>query len=570
MTDADVDGSHIRTLWAIDHCFERDAVVPERMLLREALKSAYGAASAETVLREAQQRPLLRAERQGRNVVTTQEILAEEREMIRFARDGRGTLSPIADGPHRLTRKWLGEDQRKAVEHVLGSRDRVTVIRGAAGTGKTSMMQEAAEAIEQAGHKVFTFAPSADASRGVLRQVGFANADTVARLLIDEKLQAKVKDQVIWVDEAGLLSSRTTAALFRMADRQHARLILSGDRRQHASVERGSPLRLLEEEAGLVPAELREIHRQADRYKRAIWSLSQGRTKAGFTELDDLGWVREVADADRYKQLAADYVQTVREGKTALCVSPTHLEGEWITDEVRAELKQLGRLGKKERRLEVLKNLNLTEAQRRDEVNYQPGDVLVFHQNARGHTKGDRITVGKEPLPFTQAERFQLYKRDSIDVAPGDILRITSGGTTADGKHALRTGTLHTVRGFDKAGNILLTNNWTIDRKFGHIAHGYAVTSHSSQGKSVERVFIGQSAQSWPASSREQFYVSASRGERQVVIYTDDKAGLLDAVSRSDERTTATDLVRIGAREPNRDYTLQHRQHERSEEKVRG
>jgi hypothetical protein len=555
---------------AIDHCFERDAVVPERMLLREALKGAYGSASPETVLKEAHQQPLLRAERHSRTFVTTPNVLAEERAMIRFARDGRGTLAPLAPGRHRFSREWLGDDQRKAVEHVLESRDRVTVIRGAAGTGKTSMMQEAAEAIETAGHKVFTFAPSADAGRGVLRQKGFADADTVARLLIDEKLQAKVKGQVLWIDEAGLLSSRTTAALFRLADRQNARLVLSGDRRQHASVERGSPLRLLEEESGLIPAELREIHRQADDYKRAIWSLSQGRTEAGFRELDRLGWVREIADTERYQQLATDYVQAVQEGKTALCVSPTHLEGEWITDEIRAKLTQLGQLGKKVRRFEALKNMNLTEAQRRDPVNYQQGDVLVLHQNAKGFTRGDRVAVGTRPLPLSQAARFQLYRRDSIDVAPGDVLRITSGGTTADGKHALRTGTLHKVRGFDSAGSIVLTNSWTIGRDFGHIAHGYAVTSHSSQGKSVERVFIGQSAQSWPASSREQFYVSASRGEEQVVIYTDDKAGLLDAVSRSDERATATDLVRMGVREPNSEYAPHKRRHERNEEKVRG
>ncbi len=77
----------------------------------------------------------------------------------------------------------------------------------------------------------------------------------------------------------------------------------------------------------------------------------------------------------------------------------------------------------------------------------------------------------------------------------------------------------------------MLENGWTVGKDFGHLAHGYVVTSHASQGKTVDRVFVGQSSQSFPASSREQFYVSASRAREQVIIYTDDKEALLEAVS---------------------------------------
>src|SRR5262249_40148542 len=157
-------------------------------------------------------------------------------------------------------------------------------------------------------HKVFTFAPSADASRGVLRSEGFQDADTVARLLLDERLHGNIRGQVIWIDEAGLLSSRTMGQVFELARTLDARVILSGDRRQHGSVERGSPLHLLEEEAGLVPAEIREIRRQQGDYKQAVAALSQGSTTEGFRRLERLGWVREAGDNERYKVLAADYV----------------------------------------------------------------------------------------------------------------------------------------------------------------------------------------------------------------------------------------------------------------------
>lgn len=527
---------------AIGHCFERNAVVPERKLLTEAMKRSFGAASPETVARNLAGAELVIAERDGRKLATTREVLGEERRMLDFARRGRGTCPTLGNSAHAIKREWLNDGQRRAVSHVLESRDRVILIRGAAGTGKTSMMQEAVEAIEANGRRVFTFAPSADASRGVLRQEGFASADTVARLLKDELLQANARGQAIWIDEAGLLSTRSMAQVFDLADRLGARVILSGDRRQHGSVERGAALRLLEEEAGIVPAEIRDIQRQKGEYKRAVKALSEGHTEAGFHELDKLGWVRELPETQRYKALAQDYVDTVNTGRTALVVSPTHREGEWITDEIRARLKQGGQLGEGERQVLILQNANLTEAERADAMNYSPGDVAVFHQNAKGHRKGERLIAGKDPLPLDQADKFQVFHLALLPVAPGETVRITRNGTTADGDHRLNNGAVYTIKRLDKTGNMVLTNGWTIAKDFGHLAHGYCVTSHASQGKTVDRVFIGQSSESLPASSREQFYVSVSRGRERATIYTDDKKSLLEAVSRSDERVTATEL----------------------------
>lgn len=531
-------------LHAVGHCFERSAVVPERKLLTEAMKRAVGKASPGSITRGLAAEHLVVAERNGRRLATTRSVLEEETRMLAFARNGRGTCRPFGAPGYALQRDWLNADQRGAVRHILESNDRVVLVRGAAGTGKTTMMKEAVEGIEAGGKRVLVFAPSADASRGVLREVeGFADADTVARLLVDQRLQARVAGQVMWIDEAGLLGSRMMGRVFDLADRLDARVILSGDRRQHGSVERGAALRLLEEEAGLVPAEIREIQRQRGDYREAVRALSEGRTEDGFRELDRLEWIREVGETERYQALAEDYVATVEEGKTALVVSPTHLEGEWITDEIRALLKHTGKLGEGERTFLALESANLTEAEKADPLNYARGDVLVYHQNAKGHRKGERVMVGDEPLSLAQADRFQVYRPSVLPIAPGDVLRITRNGATADGQHRLNNGALYMVRGFDAGGNIVLANGWTVSKDYGHLAHGYVVTSHASQGKTVDRVFIGQSSDSLPASSREQFYVSVSRGRERATIYTDDKEALLEAVSRSDDRLTATEFV---------------------------
>ncbi len=77
---------------------------------------------------------------------------------------------------------WLNDQQKDAVRHVLNSRDTVTAVTGGAGTGKSSLMEEAAEAIRSNGKKVFVFAPSTGA-REVLEEKGFENAQTVEHLL---------------------------------------------------------------------------------------------------------------------------------------------------------------------------------------------------------------------------------------------------------------------------------------------------------------------------------------------------------------------------------------------------
>jgi ATP-dependent exoDNAse (exonuclease V) alpha subunit len=350
---------------------------------------------------------------------------------------------------------------------------------------------------------------------------------------------------VLWIDEAGLLSTRTTAEVFDLAGRIGARVVLSGDRRQHGSVERGAALRLLEEEAGLVPSEVKEIQRQKGDYKRAVQALSEGRVTEGFETLDRLGWIRELeGDADRNQALAADYVATVAAGKTALVVSPTHREGARITEAIRAKLKETGKLHGQEREFDVLESANLTEAERADSANYSAGDVLVFHRNTKDHDRGERVAAGSEPLLLDHAARFQVYHTSHLTLSAGDTIRITKNGTTADGKHRLNNGATYTVNGFDDNGNLVLANGWTVGRNFGHLAYGYCATSHVSQGKTVDRVFIGQSAESLPASSMAQYYVSVSRGREQAIVYTDDKEALLEAVRRSDERLSATELVR--------------------------
>jgi hypothetical protein len=321
-------------------------------------------------------------------------------------------------------------------------------------------------------------------------------------------------------------------------------------------VARGETFALLQEQAGLRPARITEVMRQRGEYRKVV-ELARDDPQAGFDRLCELGWVREVSTGERYQRLAADYVEATRPAKagskevTALIIAPTHAEGARVTAEVRDRLRSDGRLGE-EREFERLVPLHLTEAQRRDPTNYRPGDVLQFEKHAPGHRRGQRLVVREgEELPLAQAGRFQVYRPEVLRVATGDRLRLTHNGTTRDG-HRVNNGAILTVRGFTPSGDLIDHRGWVFPRAFGHLSHGYVTTSVSAQSRTVDRVLVAMGTQSLPAVSREQLYVSISRGRDWARVYTDDRDALRRAVGRSDERVSATEVAARRRNRPDR------------------
>src|SRR5262249_9797504 len=138
-----------------------------------------------------------------------------------------------------------------------------------------------------------------------------------------------------------------------------------------------------------------------------------------------------------------------------------------ITPAIRDGLKAQGRLGK-ERIIDAWVPTRLTDPEKADPTQYEPGYLVQFHEHAKGYRKGSRLVVGEGVNPPTRfAERFEVYRPVQLSLAVGDRIRITAGGKTKDGKHRLSNGTLRTVEGFTKGGDIIVDHGWVIDRDWG-------------------------------------------------------------------------------------------------------
>lgn len=548
---------------AIKHCFERASVVQDRRLLAKAFQFAVGNPATTPAAIQAMfdgHAGLYKGQEGSKTLCTSWDIIREEREMIHLAQaDGSGS-KPFYD---TLPAIVLEGEQRSAVAGLLSRKDRVMILEGRAGTGKTTLMKTAIGLIEQSGKTVFVAAPSSEASRGVLREEGFAAAETVAKLLADPQLQAGLTDQVLWVDEAGLLGVKDMTALLSLASRLRARLILSGDTRQHSSVARGDALRVLKDIGGVWTTSLTDIRRQKHvGYRKAVQAISKGHVAEGFDVLDTLGSIKPVEAGGQAKAMAAAYVQTVKAGKSALIVSPTHKQGLEVTQAVREALKHSNKIGKTDHKVVQLIPFNMTEAEKSDPRNYNKGQVIKMNQNKPGMPRGSTWFVddiqdsilrlknekGKETDFNVETEKdFEVYQQSDISLAKGDDIRITRNGFD-ENKQRLNNGQALKIKSINKKGTIIAVNPiskkmYELPRSFGHIDHGYCLTSHASQGKTVDEVFIYQPASTFPATDLKQFYVSVSRGRDKVHLYTDDKEALIGHASNMRSRQSGLELL---------------------------
>lgn len=560
-------GAKVALDYALDHALERKSVVSEKELLTIAMKRSIGSATPEALKKELSSREDLLSKKDaktGEVIYTTSEAITEEKNLRDTARKGKNAFQPI-NPDYQVKNEQLTKEQSAAVKHVLSSRDFITVVTGGAGTGKTWSIKEVAEGIREKKVNFGAFAPSSAASRQVQREDGFENATTIAELLQSKKLQESVKDGVIWVDEAGMVGNKTMNRVIDVAKEQNARILLTGDIKQHGSVERGDALRILEQFGGVKPATISKIQRQKNTdYRNAVKSISGGNIETGYNILDGMGAIKEADSFEQAREnVAGEYTASLKAKENVLIVATTHAQGQAVTETIRERLKTEGLLQGQEKLFKTYKNLSYTEAQKSDSSNYSEGMAIQFHQNVKGGIKrgtkyqvqgkdengnvliADEKKKGNIRLPLKEAGKFSVYRTEDISLAKGDKVRITQNGFSNERKR-LNNGNILSVKGFDKQGNIIAStgkNDLVVGKDFRNLTHGYYTTSPASQGKSVNRVIIMQSSMTGRAASKEQFYVSASRGKFAISIHTDDKEGLLRNVQRSSARMTATEVA---------------------------
>ena len=114
-------------------------------------------------------------------------------------------------------------------------------------------------------------------------------------------------------------------------------------------------------------------------------------------------------------------------------------------------------------------------------------------------------------------------KGDAFEIAAGDKLLLTAN--RREPGFRATNGEIVTVDRIDPKKRVHLADGRVLPANFRQFTHGYAVTAHRSQGKSVDSVII-----SGDGMQKELFYVAASRGRESVQVITSDKETLRESV----------------------------------------
>jgi ATP-dependent exoDNAse (exonuclease V) alpha subunit len=309
-------------------------------------------------------------------------------------------------------------------------------------------------------------------------------------------------------------------------------------------------LRILERESGLKSVSLTEVQRQTNSLYREAVKTMRHSPEEGFAQLERLGAIREVSVFDRGQMVTELHREFRAEGRDTLVVAGTHAEISQLTDAIRQDRKEHGELGVGHF-FDRYVSLQWTRAQKEELSNYQEGQILQFHRDtklAKRHESLEVVSVGPESLVARketgekvnispkQARAFSVYEHQPIEIATGDSLMLTANRRGVEFKAT--NGELVKVKSLN-GGAIHLEDGRTLPANYHEYTHGYAVTAHRSQGKTVDTVII-----SADAMKKELFYVAASRGRCEIAVFTSDREQLRESVGVSTMRQSAIELAR--------------------------
>ena len=540
-----------------DKNFEREAVVDERAIVRDALRRGMGEITYAQVrgnlaarLASGEFHTVERLYTPGRQFTTARTIEAEQ-EILRRVREGQSQLQPVATRAEAIEvadkHPEFNRAQKSVIEDVLSSPDRIQGIQGWAGSGKTSVLASVRSAVEAHGYEVQGLAPTSRAARQ-LREAGI-EAGTLQGFLARSVPSDAVagRKHFYFVDESSLAStSQMREFLARLGPTD--RVLLIGDTRQHQSVEAGRPFEQLQE-AGMHTAKLDEIVRQKDPALKSVVELfARGHTAAAVDLLRQQSRIREIPDPhERIRTIARAYAESPT---NTLIVSPDNASRRELNVAVRQELKANGAVAAEDHSFRILvQRQDMTGADRAWANHYEIGDVLRYARGSKnmGIETGSYGTVAAinptanlltvemqsgelatyDPRRLTGVS---IYREVSHDFSAGDRIQFTA----PDKLLGVANRDLAVIESITPESRIAARSddNRLIEfhaAEHRHFDHSYAVTSHSAQGLTAERVLIHADTGVHPDLLNSRFgYVSISRASHEATVFTNDahKLGL--------------------------------------------
>ena len=399
------------------------------------------------------------------------------------------------DRRERIIKKdfdFLSDEQKGAVAHVTGP-ERLSVVIGFAGTGKSTMLKAAARCWKSTGQRVMGAALAGIAAEG-LEQGADIKSTTIHSLLMriengSERLQ---RNDILVIDEAGMLDTELMHKVMKQVSRAGAKVVLVGDAEQLQPIQAGGPLRSLSEQGGYCEiGTIRRQHSEEDR--KATADLAKGKASAAWNSYDSRGHVnRSATTHEAIETLVADTVSDIEAGKKIAVLAHSNKAVDQINESVREKRIATG----------ALKNEHTFKARKTKEdtakiINIGVGDRILFRKNDTG-----------------------------MGVKNGSLGTVTAA---ANGSMTVK---------LDDGKNVEVNQ-----ADYDQLSHGYSMTIHKSQGVTVDQSRVLVSA-GW---DRHLAYVAMSRHKEDLQIYVGEdafeKRSVTETISQARIQESAIDFA---------------------------
>ncbi len=560
--------------YARDSLFEREAVADERLIFRDALRRGMGEttyaevrADFEARLQRGDLRSVEVAKYASGRSFTTPETIAAERANIAHVVAGKNTVQPIMSAElaqdQARSRDFLNDTQRRVIEEVLNSTDRIHGLQGRAGSGKTTVLASIREGAEKSGYTVEGFAPTSRAS-AQLREVGI-DATTLQSFLArgDNHPSASPELRHLYMlDESSLASTRQMRAFLDNLN-PNDRVLVIGDTSQHQGVDAGKPFEQMQD-AGMRTSQLDHIMRQKDsELLKAVEELAKNNTRQGIDMLASQGRITEIPN--RQERIAAIAMDYAAQPENTIVVSPDNRSRQEINEAVRAELLQKGVLSPDGQTFRTLTHRSdMTGADRTWAARYNAGDVLQYTTgskaegierdsfatvravDARANTVAVELANGSSVTYDPRRLRgVQVFRKTEREFATGDRIQMTS----TNRELGVANRDLGTITAIEN-GQISVRMDGKAERtisfdtaQFQQLDHGYAVTSHSSQGLTAGRVLAHFDTDgAYSLINTRLAYVAISRASDDARVYTNNAETLGQRLATDISKTVAVDF----------------------------
>ncbi|MFZ2634188.1 MAG: MobF family relaxase [Desulfosalsimonadaceae bacterium] len=473
------------------------------------------------------------------------------------------------------------EAQRKAAIVVLSSTDRVNIIQGDAGTGKTAYTKIINSFAESKNKKVFGIGFTGKAAME-LNKVGI-EAFTIDAFLKkniehggtrpvmpDENSIRLRQGDIILMDEASMTGSRHLNKILKISEEANVKLVIQGDSKQLASISAGRMHDILQNKTDVAKVVLKEGVRQREgsfAHENFITFQNKGLSAV----VDNLEYQKNLFIRTRKKELikgTIDAYLKMREDGKSVILTDLNKDKDHLNNLIRKKLIESGELKKQDFEFNVLTSKGLSGNKTASSNFYKVGEALSFNERFDSRIKindlykisevdnqGNKIKVdGESGKPFwvnlnDNSEKISVYEKSRRAFSKGDevvflkndkTLKVQNG-TLGKVVSVKRNGTMRvavTEAGKTEFKEFSMSDSG--EKKYNYVDHGYALTVHKSQGATFDNTVVYHNGKEIIGSANS-FYVATTRAKEKTQVFTNDLEKLKDQSFKWQQKASTLD-----------------------------